>query len=134
MLSTRESVVTEQTTERITRRRALKKGAALGGAVLWLTPAIQTLPRSALAHVAGSPTFGCCECRSPAGQGFPVGSERCTGTTTTSVCVDSNQNPGATASAGACQQFCAGQQLTYCFHAGPNPINCTGTNGFCAGH
>jgi hypothetical protein len=124
----------ETTTKRISRRDVLRKGATVGGAVLWIAPAIQTLPRSALAHVAGSPTFGCCECRSPAGAGFPVGSERCGGTTTTSVCVGGNQNPGATASAEACQEYCATQELTYCFHAGPQPINCTGTNGFCAGH
>jgi hypothetical protein len=124
VLSTRESVVTEQTTQRITRRDALKKGAAVGGAVLWLAPAIQTLPRPALADVVGSPVFTCCECRSGT-----AGAERCTGTggrecTTTAA--------GTTLA--QCQTYCAGKGKGYCFHAGPNPITCSSPTSACSAH
>lgn len=47
----------DQTTEPISRRAALKKGVAIGGAVLWVTPVVQTIGMtSAFAQTtSGSP-------------------------------------------------------------------------------
>jgi hypothetical protein len=115
--------VSDETTKRITRRDALRKGAKLGGAVLWIAPAIQTLPRPALAHVVGSPLFTCCECR----PGTPS-TEVCTGGDATNrLCT-----PGI--DEAACISLCAGRSQGYCFHAGPTMISCAGSSGQCQGH
>lgn len=47
---------------RLTRRQALRKGAIVGGNLLWIAPAIQTLMPRAMAHET-SGTFTCCQCR-----------------------------------------------------------------------
>jgi hypothetical protein len=115
--------VSDETTKRITRRDALRKGAKLGGAVLWIAPAIQTLPRPAFAQT-GSPLFTCCECRTiTGGSGFTPGQEDCDGPNTTN-CVTGGSGPSA--SEGVCSDFCATLGRTYCFHSGPTPFNCVG--------
>jgi hypothetical protein len=46
---------------RLTRREAIRKGAIVGGNLLWIAPAIQTLTPRAMAHEA-SGTNTCCQC------------------------------------------------------------------------
>ena len=43
------------------RRELLRKGAVVGGHLLWIAPAIQTLAPKAMAQSA-SGTFTCCQC------------------------------------------------------------------------
>ena len=104
----------------ISRRDLLRRGAIVGGTVLWTVPVISTLTK---AHVRpGSPSFSCCECRSPAPRvpgGPPMPPKKCTTT------VD---NPTA------CQQFCESERYkASSFHAAPQPIQCR-SNGNCATH
>jgi hypothetical protein len=49
----------DETTEGLGRRDLLKRGAIVGGAVLWTTPVVQSLASPAFA--AGSPAAGSCE-------------------------------------------------------------------------
>lgn len=53
---------------RLTRREAIRKGAVVGGHLLWIAPAIQTLTPKAFAQTT-SPVFTCCSCTSVSGTG-----------------------------------------------------------------
>jgi hypothetical protein len=55
----------------ISRRELLRKGAIVGGTLLWATPVVQSLTPAAQA--AASPICSCCACNQPV---FPGGS-RC---------------------------------------------------------
>lgn len=53
--------------EGLSRRELIRKGAVVGGHLLWIAPAIQTLTPKVLAHeLSGS--FTCCQCRRSTGQ------------------------------------------------------------------
>jgi hypothetical protein len=106
---------------RLTRREAIRKGAIVGGNLLWIAPAIQTLAPAASAHVTSPATFSCCECR--AGQ---TGREKCNGLGGLE-CI-----PSFSGNESACQSACAAMGKSYCFHAGPSPIACSGNA--CAAH
>jgi hypothetical protein len=49
----------EHQASRIDRRELIKKGAVVGGNLLWIAPAIQTLAPKAM---AASGSFTCCQC------------------------------------------------------------------------
>jgi hypothetical protein len=101
----------------ISRRDLLRRGAIVGGTVLWTVPVISTITR---AHVRpGSPGFTCCECRNPRRQADPP--RICT----TSASAD---NPPD------CASFCrdAGYRVPQ-FHYATQPIACQG-DGTCAQH
>jgi hypothetical protein len=104
---------------RLSRRDLIRRGAIVGGSLLWVAPAIQSLTPAAHAQTVGSPTFNCCECRSGAS-----GAVKCTGVGGLE-CVDPNSNPTAVASASACQSYCASLNKSYCFHSGATPLSCT---------
>ena len=108
---------------RLSRRDLLRRGAIVGGSLLWVAPAIQTLAPRASAHVVGSPVFGCCECR----QGG-AGAENCSSGVGGLECttVGARQPPGSgpASSAGDCQSYCAGLNKSFCFHAAPTPLSC----------
>jgi hypothetical protein len=56
--------------EGVSRRSALKRGAIVGGALVWTTPVVQSLARPAFAQDAGSPLPGeTSECRKFTGGG-----------------------------------------------------------------
>jgi hypothetical protein len=105
----------------MTRRDLLRRGAIVGGTLIWTVPVIQSISRDSSAHVApGSPRFFCCWCkRKP---GVPKASQ----------CVNQSQNPtpSASACAAACREM--GFRSSH-FHAGPNPIACNNQTG-CAAH
>jgi hypothetical protein len=103
---------------RLSRRDLIRRGAIVGGSLLWVAPAIQSLTPAAHAQTVGSPTFGCCECRSGAS-----GAVKCDGVGGLE-CVDQTSKPTAVASETACQQYCASLRKSYCFHTAATPISC----------
>jgi hypothetical protein len=121
---------------RLNRRDLLRRGAIVGGSLLWVAPAIQSLSPRASAQTAGSPVFGCCECRNG-----PVGGELCNAGQDHIECTTagSGQAPGSgpASSAADCQAYCASKQQAYCFHAGASPnITCVPgahDRSFCSG-
>lgn len=72
----------------ISRRTLIRRGAIVGGTLLWAAPAVQTLAGPALAQ--GSPP---CELivRTSNGQCFIVG--RCTAGSECCDCIDAGNNP-----------------------------------------
>ncbi len=89
----------------LTRRELLRRGAIVGGTLLWATPVIQTIrPQGAF---AASPVQTCCACYDSAsgkvtcGTGYP--------------------------SRGACSSWCSSQGMQMKqFKAGPNGYACSG--------
>jgi hypothetical protein len=61
----REDAVPDR--EGLSRRELIRKGAVVGGHLLWIAPAVQTLTPKALAH-ALSGDFTCCQCTRAVGQ------------------------------------------------------------------
>ncbi|HXF71803.1 MAG TPA: hypothetical protein VNO79_04235, partial [Actinomycetota bacterium] len=91
----------------ITRRAFVRRTAVVGGSLLWIAPAIQTLAPAARAHTVGTPAFGCCMCLAPG-----------------------NLNPAQcyanVATQADCDALCAPANLITDFHAGPSPFSCVG--------
>jgi hypothetical protein len=103
----------------MTRRDLLRRGAIVGGTLLWAAPAIQSIAKPAFAQpAAGSTPHYCCFC---------------TGGTTAAQggqCL----NDGIPASANACCTFCAGIGATnwsWCDNR-PTAYGCVPPTG-CAG-
>ncbi len=121
---------------RLTRRDLIRRGAVVGGSLLWVAPAIQSLTPAAHASTTGSPVFGCCECRNGA-----VGKEICNPGQDHVECTTegSGQPPGSgpASSAADCQTYCASQYQAYCFHQSTSPdITCSPADhsrSFCVG-
>jgi hypothetical protein len=105
----------------LSRRQLLKRGAVVGGTLMWATPLIQTIGSPAFAHdVPGTPRFGCCECTGcPSPPGNPQGL----------FCAEN----GCLGQAG-CEAFCARNGCTgpSTNHCGPNSISCS--QGRCEAH
>jgi hypothetical protein len=80
----------------ITRRELIKRGAFVGGTVVWATPVIQSVASPAMAQ-RGSPDCGCCYCFN----GPPDNP-------TDDLC-NENGDSGPRADPAACAAFCAGQ-------------------------
>ncbi len=99
----------------LSRREVLRRAAVVGGNLLWIAPAIQTLAPRAYAHNVGSPINCCCDCVTGGGSGHAC--------TTTGPAISSQVN---------CQAFCdsQGENLTGRLHCGPSPFFCgtVGTN------
>jgi hypothetical protein len=112
---------------RLSRRDLIRRGAIVGGSLLWVAPAIQSLTPAAHAQTVGSPTFGCCECRT----GGVAGSQNCSQGVAGLECttVGSQQATGPASSEAACQQHCQALNKTYCFHSAPTQISCVPTPG-----
>jgi hypothetical protein len=92
----------------VTRRDLLRRGAIVGGTLLWATPVIQTVAPSAFARDVSPAEYHCCRCLNPEDPRLPA-----------TACKD-----GIT-SAGACLDVCKGDGYgAYNFHAGPNPFEC----------
>ena len=108
---------------RLNRRDLLRRGAVVGGSLLWVAPAIQTLTPAASAQAVGSPVFGCCECRNGA-----VGKAICNPGLDHITCTTSGSGQpagsGPAASESDCASFCASQRNAYCFHTGATPASC----------
>jgi hypothetical protein len=95
-----------------TRRDLIRKGAIVGGTLLWVAPAVQTLTPPAYAHVVSPAVHTCCQCNRT------NGNMRCFA-----------DDPTAD-TAAECQSKCSSQTpgtWSSQFHAGPNPIACSGS-------
>jgi hypothetical protein len=104
----------------MSRRDLLRRGAIVGGTLIWTVPVIKTL--SAHADPAGSPTFTCCECRAGnAGEKSTGNSFECTA--------------GSISTEQDCSTHCAGRapgQRAYDFHSATTPFTCD-SNNLCVG-
>lgn len=99
----------DQTTEPgvgFTRRDLIRRGAVVGGTLMWAAPAVQTFSKAAFAQVEGSP---CVFCVFIPGIPTPVG--RCEATQACCDCLENPPNPLP----GACDPVCVS-------------INCVPTN------
>lgn len=47
----------------VTRRDLLRRGAVVGGTLLWVAPVIQSITPPAFAQQASPPVVSCCKCR-----------------------------------------------------------------------
>jgi hypothetical protein len=83
----------------ITRRDLIRRGAVVGGTLLWTVPVVASISR---AHVGAphSPATGCCECTKPKNSSMP--SPFCPGpqsqTDTPSKCAKACKQAGYTSS------------------------------------
>jgi hypothetical protein len=101
--------------EGLSRRQFIRRGAAVGGHLLWVVPAVQTLTPKALAHeLSGS--FTCCQC-----------------TRTVGVDVQTRALLNTADSTGGCAAACqaeepAGQWTMEQFHRDSTPFSAVGTS------
>jgi hypothetical protein len=105
----------------MSRRDLLRRGAVVGGTLLWTIPVVKTLS-SAHEKATGSPAFVCCECVEPK-QPNQIGTKKC-GTDFTSTECHADQVSLATES--ACLSYCQTKSKAYCWHTAPTPIGCSG--------
>jgi hypothetical protein len=97
----------------LSRRELIRKGAAVGGHLLWVAPMVQTLAPKVLAHEL-SGTFTCCQCTRTAG-----------------VNVQTRALLDTAGSASECQSACAaqtpaGQWSLHAFHRDTTPFSAVG--------
>jgi hypothetical protein len=106
----------------ISRRDLLKRGAVVGGTVLWATPAIQTLGSKAFAQggVPGTKdAHGCCFCFSSANCDDPNSAAA----NPFPSCNDDGLNNAARASEDACRDACATDGYS-CYQWGTDVAEC----------
>jgi hypothetical protein len=111
----------------LTRRDLLRRGAIVGGTLLWVAPAIQSLSPAARAHISdvGSERFACCSC-----SGKPNSPDKCTN----DGGPEGNAFEPQFLSENGCKNFCFDLGYTeFEYHAGPNPILCD-ANFKCGAH
>lgn len=117
----------------ITRRDLMRRGAIVGGTLLWVTPVVQSLGPAAFAHQVSPANHFCCFCSDPTG-----GGSRSTVTNTQAYCIsDGGVFPdGHPASAQECGTHCSDLGFDSSdFHTGPNPFTCSPTaGGGCSAH
>jgi hypothetical protein len=87
----------------ISRRDLIRRGAIVGGTLIWTVPVVTTLSKNEAA--AGSSFFSCCICKSSSGNYLGNGCK-----------------PAARTNA-ECASACAPKP--YEFHTSPSPITCT---------
>jgi hypothetical protein len=103
----------------MSRRDLLRRGAVVGGTLIWTIPVVKTL--SSAHPSTGSPLFGCCECRKG-----PAGKKKCTPGTGHIVCYDEAEScQNCTQAESKCQAWCKQQGRAYCFHTSPQSITCS---------
>ena len=104
----------------LTRRDLLRRGAVVGGTLLWVAPAIQSLSPAARAQNSdvGSERFACCSC-----SGRPQHSDKCTNDGGPEGHPPADE-PQFLSDEG-CRDYCLDLHYTqWEYHAGPNPILC----------
>jgi hypothetical protein len=101
--------------EPLTRRDVIRRGAVIGGTLLWAAPAVQTLAPKALAHTVGSAVHCCCQCMKD------NKSKGCTGNVAPSYANCRSQTNKDDKDA-----FCKSGE-TASFHCGPNTFSCATT-------
>ena len=104
----------------LSRREVLRRGAIVGGNLLWIAPAIQTLTPKAYAQTAA---FACCDCR--AGN---AGENKGGTNAAFKLCPT-----GSIASESDCNSACAAQGpnggKAYAFQTSGSPLTCNATSG-----
>jgi hypothetical protein len=116
---------------RLSRRDLIRRGAIVGGSLIWVAPAIQSLTPAANAQTVGSPMFGCCECRSAVSP-VTTPTEDCTGQEGTEcTTTGSGLSPGSgpASSLADCQSYCTAKSKTYCFHTANHAFSCQSIGG-----
>jgi hypothetical protein len=101
----------------VSRRDLLRRGAVVGGTLLWTIPVVSTISRAHMG-AATSPAFPCCECRQPRDGGRPH-----------VLC-----QPKTIDTRSQCEHACrdAGYRKTR-FHLSPTFMACDSNDG-CAAH
>jgi hypothetical protein len=105
----------------MSRRDLLRRGAVVGGTLLWTIPVVKTIS-SAHETATGSPAFVCCECIQPK-VAQDIGTKKCGAGHTPTEC---HADDVSVATESQCQSYCNGKSKAYCFHNAPSPIGCTG--------
>jgi hypothetical protein len=106
----------------LSRRELIRKGATVGGHLLWVAPMVQTLAPKVLAHEL-SGTFTCCQCTRSVGPQ-----------------TQTNAFLNTASSAADCQALCStqpgGQWTMQDFHRDSTPFSVEGTpnNQVCTNH
>jgi hypothetical protein len=102
----------------ISRRDLIRRGAVVGGTLIWTVPVVTTLSR-AHPRTTKSPAFVCCECRNPR-----------EGVTPETLCIE---NSPSVDTPSQCAEACrdAGYRNPS-FHISPTEINCV--DGVCEAH
>lgn len=118
----------------IHRRDLIRRGAIVGGTLLWATPVIQSFARPALAHAVSPASHYCCHCYNSDGILSTV-------TGTTGYCMSDGDILGDVqeltreAFVGMCVELGFDQVD---FHQGPNPFGCNpvhpSVGGGCSAH
>jgi hypothetical protein len=118
--SKQEDAVPER--DGLSRRELIRKGATVGGHLLWVAPVVQTLAPKALAHeLSGS--FTCCQC-----------------TRTVGADVQTRALLDTASSVAHCQALCitqpGGQWIMQDFHRDSAPFSADGTpnHQVCSSH
>lgn len=107
----------------ITRRDLMRRGAVVGGTLLWATPVIQSLTPAAFAHDLSPAAFYCCHC-------FNANGSRSAVTRSTGACLQVERSgqfkDGHKGNAQHCQSHCEERGFdSSSFHKGPNPFACS---------
>jgi hypothetical protein len=100
----------------MTRRQLLRRGAIVGGTLIWTIPVLNSLKPEAFGQPSSPARFFCCFCKKPKKpSGF---SQKCI-----------NPFPGNTAA--QCAQACKkqGNYPISEFHSGPRPFSCKEKTG-----
>ena len=102
----------------MSRRDLLRRGAVVGGTLLWTVPVIKTI--SSAHPSTGSPVFGCCECRNG-----KAGKKKCEPRDHVRCYNNGSSCSNCTQSEQACRAWCESQKKSYCFHSSPQAISCS---------
>lgn len=120
----------------VTRRDLIRRGAVVGGTLLWAAPVVQSLTPAAFAHDLSPAVYQCCHCFNQDGSRNPANNSTggCLQVQHSGTFVDGHQ-----ATAEHCQQHCESRGWdSSSFHEGPNPLACTSTHpsqgGGCSAH
>lgn len=103
----------------MSRRDLLRRGAVVGGTLIWTIPVIKTVTT---ANAATSTVFSCCECRPGNNDEIKCGPSPASTACASGTTVDS---------VTLCQAFCNTQpqgKRAYCYKSGPSPFTCSGNN------
>jgi hypothetical protein len=104
----------------ISRRGLIKRGAIVGGTLVWAVPVIQSLSPPAFAQIVSPVRHFCCHC-------YNANAHRSTITSTSGYCLsDGGFFPdGHNASEPHCEEHCTSLGFdTFVYNAGPDPYGC----------
>jgi hypothetical protein len=109
----------------LTRRDLIRRGAVVGGTLLWATPVIQSIqaPPAFAAGSAGGPIHGCCRCKvRPEGPGG-VKLPKCAADDFTQATCDNYCSTPA--GKNSVKEFKQGTMECHCIAPSSGPCSCT---------